>query len=447
VSVETGDGWARPWRLPHADRDLYDECLGAQAACAAVRIVGRTVGRMLRITASVATPPGVDAATLERNGGYPMEYELSVNGEFFGTQRLGASQGAHVATFAGLPPGEKDLELWLPPAVALDVHSVDAGEPIERPLSDPRPVWVCYGSSICHGGPTQASPSGTWPCLCSRLANVRVVNLGFGGQCFLDQGVARAIRDMPCDCISLKVGINIQCLGAFTARTFPSAVMGFIQTIRDGHPTTPLVLVSPIFHGALEEQSPIKRPGFMSLVQFREKLHATVETLRSFGDMQLFYRDGLELLGRHEHRLLYDGLHPGAKGHCLMGHRFARLEFGPLGRLLPGRLPEDPAGAVVEDTTAPPRKDVLGAFVCEVPDGTRCRMVVAEVSGGLACKSDRPDWPASPVHTRGDLLFLRSTPGVWGQIEGEGQAVRFSNGISWIRVPGVTRAVSRPAPE
>lgn len=445
VSVETGQGWARPWRLAHGDRGIYDESLAAQAACAAVRLVVRTAGRVLRVAASVAAPEGVDEATLERNGGYPMEYELYVNGEFFGVRQIGATKGASVISFDKLPEGKKDLELWLPPAVALDVHAVDTGDAIERPLSDSRPVWICYGSSICHGGPTQASPSGTWPCLCSRLANVRVVNLGFGGQCFLDQGVARAIRDMPCDCISLKVGINIQCLGAFTARTFPSAVMGFVQTVRDGHPTTPLVLVSPIFHGALEDKAPVKKPEFMSLMQFREKLQETVETLRSFGDEHVFYRDGLELLGGKEQALLYDGLHPGAEGHRLMGRRFAQLEFGPKGRLLAGRLPEGAVKDLVEETSATVRKDVLGPFVCEVPGGQRCRMVVAEVPGGLACKSDRPDWPASPVHVRGDLLFLRSTPGVWGRIEGEGQAVTFSNGIKWVRAPGAARPAGRPA--
>merc|ERR1712242_130915 len=101
----------------------------------------------------------------------------------------------------------------------MGVHTINcSGESIERPLEDPRPVWLCHGSSITHVGPIAASPSCTWVSLCSRLANVRLINLGFGGECYLDQAVARVIRDTKCDCITLKVGINIQAAAAMTER-------------------------------------------------------------------------------------------------------------------------------------------------------------------------------------------------------------------------------------
>lgn len=45
-------------------------------------------------------------------------------------------------------------------------------------------------------------------------------------------------------------------------RAFVPAVHGFLDTIRDGHPTTPLVLISPIFC-AIHEDTP--GPGAVDL--------------------------------------------------------------------------------------------------------------------------------------------------------------------------------------
>ncbi|MEV7468866.1 hypothetical protein AB0O20_20510 [Streptomyces kronopolitis] len=68
----------------------------------------------------------------------------------------------------------------------------------------------------------------------------------------LDPYVARTIRDMPADLISLKVGINIVALATFRLRTFGPAVHGFLDTVRDGHPDTPLLLMSPVSSPALD---------------------------------------------------------------------------------------------------------------------------------------------------------------------------------------------------
>jgi len=72
------------------------------------------------------------------------------------------------------------------------------------------------------------------------------LSLGFAGQCMLDPFVARTIRDLPADVISLKVGINLVNADSMTDRTFGPALHGFLDQVRDGHPDTPILLVSPI---------------------------------------------------------------------------------------------------------------------------------------------------------------------------------------------------------
>ena len=63
------------------------------------------------------------------------------------------------------------------------------------------------------------------------------------------------MRDTPADLISVKLGINLVNLDLMRLRAFGPAVHGFLDTIRDGHPTTPLVVVSPI-HCAIHEATP-----------------------------------------------------------------------------------------------------------------------------------------------------------------------------------------------
>lgn len=247
----------------------------------------------------------------------------------------------------------------------------------------------------------------------------------------MDQSVARVIRDTPCDCITLKLGVNVQTTAALSLRTLRPAVIGFIQTVRDGHPDTPIVVVSPILCRPSEAKAPVGAPQFLSMPQFREQIRDAVGALQRRGDQRLFYRDGLELLGKAETRLLYDGVHPRAEGHRLMGRRLAELEFGPAGRLLPGRF--DPASPPEGDPRADlPAARLAGAYLAEVPGSGRSRIKVASNLEGVVAHSDRPDWPPAILDIRGDMVFLRSSPGTWGKVE-EGGAVRFNNGIVWTR--------------
>ena len=106
-------------------------------------------------------------------------------------------------------------------------------------------MWLHHGSSISHGS-NAASPSTTWPALAAAAGGVELVNLGFGGSAMLDPFAARALRDTPADLISIKIGINLVNADVMRRRAFGPALHGFLDTIREGRPTTPLLVVSPI---------------------------------------------------------------------------------------------------------------------------------------------------------------------------------------------------------
>ena len=122
-------------------------------------------------------------------------------------------------------------------------------------------MWLHHGSSISHGSDA-ASPTTTWPALAASLGGVELINLGLGGSALLDPFTARALRDTPADLISVKIGINLVNADLMRLRAFTPAVHGFLDTIREGHPTTPLLVVSPILCPIHEDTPGPSAPDF-----------------------------------------------------------------------------------------------------------------------------------------------------------------------------------------
>jgi hypothetical protein len=370
LDVERTEHGLMPHRLPARARAL---CADAQLArsesmSSGVRLAFRTRATLIELD-TLRTKMGYQGAPPRPDGVYDLFIDGSLAGQASTTggnvlmmnMATGSEeiQPGPVGTvrFAGLPGRVKDVQIWLPHNEITELVALRTDAPIEALPLDRR-VWLHHGSSISQGS-NATNPSSIWAAVAASLADVELTNLGFSGSALLDQFTARAMRDAPADVISVKLGINLVNTDVMRLRAFTPAVHGFLDTIREGHPTTPLLVVSAILCPIHENTpgpaaaefstgtmqfvatgDPAERAaGKLTLSVIRDEL-ARIVKQRAAEDPNLHYLDGRELYGEADsvELPLPDQLHPDTATHRRMGERFAALAFGTGGPFTTGRV-------------------------------------------------------------------------------------------------------------
>ncbi|MFF8554293.1 GDSL-type esterase/lipase family protein [Streptomyces sp. NPDC015501] len=288
---------------------------------------------------------GEPAGRATASGGDVLMVDLSD-----GTRELFPGAPGSVA-FTGLPAREKSVEIWLPYTETVELLGLRTDAPVAPEDPSGRRVWLHHGSSISQGSCADSSAT-AWPALAAAAGGVDLVNLSLAGGALLDPFTARALRDTPADLVSVKIGINLVGADAMRLRAFGPAVHGFLDTVREGHPTAPLLVVSPVLCPAHEDTPGPTAPdvrgdgvvftalgdpaetasGKLTLRVVREEL-ARITAERAASDPYLFHLDGRVLYGEADHAELPlpDRLHPDAAAHRRMGERFGAFAFGPGG--------------------------------------------------------------------------------------------------------------------
>jgi lysophospholipase L1-like esterase len=327
VDIRVREGSIQPIRYPAREAAFYDPFTRFVASCpAGVRLrfittaaaIGLTVGQRLVAHAPDAEPRGaydlfVDGALARRafaDGGAIVSPEGELTGE----------ETARVA-FEDLPGGEKRVELWLPQGGTVSIRALRLeGDDAPRPWPDARPTVLFHGSSITHCMEAAGASAG-WPAVATGLADLRHVNLGWGGSCLLSGLAARIIRDQKADAIVLKLGINVWADGMLKERTFADSAHAMLSIIRERHAATPIQVISPIFSPGREDEA---QNGGMTLKRMREVLDGVVAAR---ADPNTHYLSGLALFGEADAGDLPDDLHPNTAGYRRMGERFYALRL------------------------------------------------------------------------------------------------------------------------
>ena len=317
ISLRQNDDWIQPVRINDDKKILYPYISEFQAPhwksivseqCSGVRLCFATDSENIIMEL---------AEVFEG-----MQIDLYVNEQYKDSVVL--SENETEVKFTNIDSGFNKITIWLDQRFSFKLKSIwlDKGARINKTLNYSK-IWVHYGSSISHSREA-GSPSNTWTSLVSRKLQLNLTNLGYAANCALEPMVGRMIRDLPADFITMKLGINVHA-GHLSRRTFLPNAIGLVSLIREKHPSTPIVIISPIYSSPRED---IRKWEFgLTLGDMRKILEEVVERFRQQGDKNIYYVDGLNIFGQKEAEYLPDQLHPNAQGQFALADNFIREVF------------------------------------------------------------------------------------------------------------------------
>ena len=207
--------------------------------------------------------------------------------------------------------GDAPTSVHLPEGMKPIVHAVrGVGGDIAPAPRQPR--WVVYGDSVAEGWIASA-PSGAWPAVAGRRAGADVVNLGYAGAARGEIASAEQVAGLSADVFTVAHGTNCWTRIPHSVDAFRAGVAAWLTILRDAHPTTPIVVVSPVVRPDAEATP--NRLG-ATLADLRMAMEDETRTRIDAGDEQLHLLGGLDLMGPE---LLGDGIHPDDDGHRAVG--------------------------------------------------------------------------------------------------------------------------------
>lgn len=202
--------------------------------------------------------------------------------------------------------GERTI-VHLPEAMGPTVVQIRGvgGDVVPAPA---QPRWVVYGDSVAEGW-IASSPGRSWPALAGRRVGLDVVNLGYAGAARGEIASAEQVAALEADLLTVCHGTNCWTRTPHSAELFRAGLVAFVDILRDAHPTTPLLVVSPVIRPDAETTP--NRLG-ATLADLRQAMEAEVARRIEAGDGALWLLQGLDLLGAQH---LGDGIHPDDEGH------------------------------------------------------------------------------------------------------------------------------------
>lgn len=187
---------------------------------------------------------------------------------------------------------------------------IDGLEPVGGELvpGAEKPRWVAYGDSILEGWVASA-PALAWSARVARTLDLDVVNLGYAGAARGEIASAEAVAGLDASVVTLSYGTNCWSMIPNSDAMIAAGFDAFLTIVRQGHPTTPLIVVSPIRRPDAET-TPNRLGATLS------SLRATIEDVvatRIPDDPNLVLVRGERLVDDAQ---LPDRIHPDDDGHA-----------------------------------------------------------------------------------------------------------------------------------
>jgi lysophospholipase L1-like esterase len=328
-----GDG-VQPVRVPKEWRDKWPMQTARRALSAAgVTLKFRTDSKKVVFRATlIDTPDGGGSPEVAWERARPPYFDVYRDGKFIASVPGGIKPDRQdIVLFDGgnAPAKDSDFTILLPfyyrnAEIIVNGIGVEPTAKVTAATPDRRPRVLIHGDSITHGhGVFTPRETYVWQA-CERAACVPL-NLGFGGSAYGDKVVAEFIAGRT-DWDALVIAIGTNSFGGQyqdkpeTAAQYGEKYNTFLTTIREKHPTKPIVAMTPIFHrnDFLGEKN---RNG-QTPQDYRNAIAKVVKD-RQASDRNLHFVDGMQAFTDPVYLLPTDVVHPNVAGMLKMADTLA----------------------------------------------------------------------------------------------------------------------------
>jgi lysophospholipase L1-like esterase len=236
---------------------------------------------------------------------------LFVNGTRCGTYNVDGktADAVRVPVLQETIATTREIEIWLPYGESVDFAGLAVNNEARffPPSACAWPRYVAYGDSITHGFHA-SDPTLTYPALLAAAKNWELINLGVGSRT-ASASDGQVIGSVSAGAITIAIGTN-DYLGNIPRGQFKADVNGMLRNIRAAQPTTPIWLITPLWH--TESWHPSRSPNGrnLRLDDYRKVLR---EIAVAANDPRLHLIEGTELIPA-DASFFTDGIHPNDKG-------------------------------------------------------------------------------------------------------------------------------------
>ena len=207
----------------------------------------------------------------------------------------------------GSSAADKPATIYLPEGMQPVIQSLTAVNGEISPAPD-LPRWIAYGDSVTQGW-IASGPAQGWAAIAARKAGLDLANLGYAAAGRGEIVSAEHIAALPADVISVAYGASCWTRVPHSVGMMAEGFAGFLDVVREGHPSTPIIVVSPVLRPDAEDEA--NRLG-ATLADIRHTIETVTRERIVAGDETLALVAG-EAIITAEH--LGDGIHPDDEGH------------------------------------------------------------------------------------------------------------------------------------
>jgi lysophospholipase L1-like esterase len=202
---------------------------------------------------------------------------------------------------------DKPATIYLPEGMQPVVQSLTAVKGEISPAPG-LPRWIAYGDSITQGW-IASGPAQGWAAIAARKAGLDLANLGYASAGRGEIVSAEHIAALPADIISIGYGASCWNRVPHSVGMVSEGLTGFLDVVRDSHPTVPIVVISPVLRPDAEDE-PNKLGA--TLADIRHAIESVTRDRIVSGDDTLALVAGGAIISADH---LGDGIHPDDEGH------------------------------------------------------------------------------------------------------------------------------------